>query len=298
MLTWRLWRALCNPPYSHPLFQRTLTMQVIHSRARRFILLAVGYMAICTLATFIWPMLFSNSSIMVLILAALSNTIYSIAWAAGVSSAIAKEQELETYDLLCLQPTGAFGVGWALCTGNLHRNSFFKALRFLMPVISISAIVSLVIALGISLFLALSQPGFGQTETTQLLVTIIYAIVLAVAFLYIDYVQSAVMANLIGMITPTYVPNRLYARLWAVSGFLLLQMTVYLLTIIVGFIILPVLFTTLTPDNVHISILLSVIRLLWFYVLREITIFALWNLLVRRFNASAGELKVMLRAAK
>jgi hypothetical protein len=214
-------------------------------------------------------------------------------WAFRVSTAIAREYELETYDLLCLQPSGALGVGWALCTGNLYRSPFFRGLRFVMPMISISVTLALVIGLAIPVLLTISSNG--QAEAMQLLTTLIYALSLALAFFYIDHVQSLVLANLIGMITPTYMPDRLYAGLWAVSAFLTLQISIYLLAIVTNYLIFPVFDT---PAALHVSLIFSAVRLLIFYALREVLILAIWNLLAQRFNANISELRTLFKPAR
>lgn len=293
MLTWRLWRALCSPPYSHPLFQRTVMTHSVRSRVRRLVELMTGYVVICALATLVWPLLFMNPAIIVLVIVACSNTLYSMTWSFRVSTAIAREYELETYDLLCLQPAGALGVGWVLCTGNLYRSPFFRGLRFVMPMLSISVTLALVIALTIPFLLSLSSTG--QTESLQLLITLVYALSLAIAFFYIDHIQSLLLANLIGMITPSYIPDRLYVGLWAVSGFLAVQIAVYLLTLIASFIILPIFYS---PSVLHISIIFSILRLLIFYALREGIILVIWHLLAQRFNANAVELQNMFKTAR
>ncbi len=293
MLTWKLWRALCSPPYAHPLFQRTISTHFIRSRMRRLVELMTGYVVMCALATLVWPMLFMNPAIIVLVVVACSNTLYSMIWAFRVSTAIAREYELETYDLLCMQPSGALGVGWALCTGNLYRSQFFRGLRFVMPMISISVTLALVIALAIPILLAISSDG--QAETSQLLMTLVYALSLAIAFFYIDHVQSLLLANLIGMITPTYIPDRLYAGLWAVSGFLTVQIAVYLLTLIASFIILPIFHSA---SMLHVSLIFSILRLVIFYALREGIILVIWHLLAQRFNANPTELRTVFKAVR
>lgn len=293
MLTWKLWRALCSPPYAHPLFQRTITTQLIRSRLRRLVELITGYLVICTLATFIWPLLFANPAIIVLVIVACSNTVYSLTWAFRISTAIAREYELETYDLLCLQPPGALGVGWLLCTGNLYRSPFFRGIRFIMPIVSISVTLALVIALAIPILLSISSAG--QFESMQLFMTLVSAPILAIAFFYVDHVQSLLLANLIGMFTPTFLPDRLYAGLWSVSGFLALQIAVYLVTLIVSFIILP---TFYDVSTLHASLILSALRLLIFYALREGLILAIWHLLKQRLNANTAELGMVFKVAQ
>lgn len=293
MLTWKLWRALCSPPYAHPLFQRTIMAHTVHSRIRRFTELMAGYVVICALATLIWPLLFTNPAIILLLMAAGSNTLYGMTWAFRVSTAIAREHELETYDLLCLQPCGALGTGWVLCVGNLYRSPLFRGLRLIMPMISISVTLALVIALTIPILLAISSSG--ETESIQLFVTLIYALSLAVAFFYIDHVQSILLANLLGMIMPTYLPDRLYAGLWAVSGFLLLQLAVYLITLVASFLITPIFQDVFT---LHISLVLSILRLLIFYALREGLILVIWQMLAQRFNAGKVEMQIIFKMAR
>src|SRR5690606_33264418 len=106
------------------------------------------------------------------------------------------------------------------------------------------------------------------------------------AAFYFDHIQSVTLAYLVGMITASIAHNRINAQLWSVGAYLLLQISVYLLTLITGLVLLQA--PLYTNDRVRNAIM----PLLWlaaFYMLREGLIRLMWRLLAHRFNAGPSD---------
>ena len=56
-----------------------------------------------------------------------------------------------------------------------------------------------------------------------------------VAAIYIDHVQSIVIALLVGMGLPAFAPRRLDASMGALLSYLLLQVAAYVVIVLIGF---------------------------------------------------------------
>jgi hypothetical protein len=274
MLTWKLWHVLRHPPYQNPVFVRIRSTATTPSRIRQIIMVMLGYFSFCLLFSAAWPYLFAAPSFTLALIVGIANTLYSMAWSGGISAAIAKEHELKTYDLLALQPSGAMGTDWALSTGTLHRSTIFRDLPKLLQVFAVAFIAALSL---VAVFVAVANPS---GEAQMLLVASVQGIALAMAF-YCDHVQSMVLANLIGMITPLYTSDRLNARIWALGGFLLFKLTIYIMTLIINFIALPQIFWKVGLVGLPADILLAGLQLVIFYRLHEMVIAFLWTRFMR-----------------
>lgn len=278
MLTLKLWRALRHPPYHNPVFRRIRGTYAAPSRIRQILTLLLGYFASCLIFSLIWPYLFAAPSLILALVIGAGNTLYGMVWAGGISAAIARERELKTYDLLALQPTGAFGVDWALSTGTLHRSALFRDLPAFVQVLASAFIGALLIV--VALFALFTLIGETDEESIRLLLAAVQGIALAAAF-YVDHIQSLVLANLVGMITPLYTPDRLNARLWAVGGFLLFKVAIYVLTMVINFVLLPRVMRILAFDGALASIGLALLQFGIFYQLQDAIIGLLWRYFVQ-----------------
>src|SRR5262245_41194048 len=128
MMTWKIWRALHNPPALHPVFQRTVLLPPPTLNRRSIgwaslvvnLVLALGQYS-PTILLLLMPFILIFTGIT-----------YGIDCAVRVGSAIAKEHENSTFNLLSLSPGGALGASWAMCTSTLYRNRDFSRLHTIM----------------------------------------------------------------------------------------------------------------------------------------------------------------------
>jgi hypothetical protein len=295
MTTWRLWRALRNPPALHPIFQRTVLLphKTVNSRPGQHITSWAGLVVKVVLG------LGEYNPLVLLILMPLIlmfiGITYGMDCAIRVGNLIAREHERDTFNLLSLSPSGALGTSWAMCTSSLHRNRDFDRLyeivrgTLMVAGIGIFTLAVLVMAVNSDTFTRFPQPALPTFAHGAVLLMVMAAV-------YIEYVQSTVLGSLIGMVVPTYTQNRLDTSIYTFGIFALLQVSTYLLTYMVGFIVLPPIWERLAIDRNYLEIGLTGARLFIFFAVREIILTILWRRLVERLNAYPSELDLAMQA--
>lgn len=272
--TFTLWQGLKKQPADHPLFQR-----VIHAPIQ----VMPWYMACAVIV--VAPLLLIPAILF-------TSAFYSLRWAVSISGTIARERETGMFELIALSPAGAFGASWAACTASIHRNDSLAQIQSPSSWIVRLAFTLLILA-SLGNFVA---PLVPETAAGGMLVIIplVYLFTLSGA-LYIDHVQSIVTSALVGMLIPTYARGRVDAGGGAFLMFLLLQVTTYVLTLVLGFVLLPAVLETVGLQEIAVAFVLPVGRLVIFYVIRAILITILWRVLVERLNIAASELEIMTR---
>lgn len=292
MITWKIWRALHNPPALHPVFQRTVLLPPATLKRRPMgwaglvvnLVLALGQYS-PTILLFLMPFVLLFTGL-----------IYGIDCAIRVGGAIAREHENDTFNLLSLSPGGGLGASWAMCTSSLYRNRDFERLHEVMRGTIIVSNVILILATLMTLFLQSDKftrppmPAFPTVVNMINLITVLSAI-------YIEYMQSAVLGSVVGMFVPTFTLNRLDTSLYTFGGFLFLQITTYFLAYLIGFVTLPNIFEQLRLTGSYVEISLTILRLAIFFLIREVMISVLWRAIVQRLNASPSELELSMQFA-
>lgn len=259
----------------------------------RALRVTTAYLAACTVFTLAWPIIIEHAPMLLLFAAAAANSIYSMVWATRISSTLAREHELRTYDLLSLIPTGAFGAGWTLSTACLHHDTLFQRLRLALQLCAAAVGTALFIALLLPLVMLLTP---NSPVTFGLFLLLNYGVMLAVAF-YLDHIQSLTLAHLTGMLAASHIQNRVTAQVWSTAGFLLLQLLTYLVTLILGFVLLPPLLQALQLDSAFIHSILPVMRVLILYGVHEVMVFIVWRTLLHHFNTDADDAQMLLATA-
>lgn len=287
-MTYRLWSALNHPPATHPLF-RSRVLLPGERRSYTWAGLVSGFIQGTgqqspTLLLVMMPLILVCVGVF-----------YGLDCAMRVGTAIAYERENERFILLSLSPPGALGSAWAICATALYRNHDFIRLRSVVRVaLALAFIGALVLLLLVNLFtLATSTHYYGQEVTFSPLASLIAVLAIFLA-VYMEYTGSAVLGTLVGILVPTYTRSRLDTLLMSFGVFLLLQMMVYLLTYFFGFWFVPPFFFTF--DETTGEIVLTLIRLLIFYAVREAVITVVWSLVIRRCNAAPSELDFVMAA--
>ncbi|MEO8607455.1 MAG: hypothetical protein ABI690_06215 [Chloroflexota bacterium] len=292
MTTWKIWRALHNPPALHPVFQRTVLLPPTTLKRRPMgwaglvvnLVLSLGQYS-PTILLLLMPFILSITGI-----------IYGIDCAIRVGSAIAREHENDTFSLLSLSPGGGLGASWAMCTSSLYRNRDFERLHEVMR--GTVSVGSILLVGGALLTLFLQSDKFSRPPIPTLptfvnlvnLITVLFAV-------YVEYLQSAVLGSLVGMFVPTFTQNRLDTSVYTFGGFLFLQITTYFLAYLIGFVILPSLYERLNIVGDYTEMSLSILRLTIFFLIREAIITGLWRVIVQRLNGSTSELDLSMQFA-
>jgi len=201
----------------------------------------------------------------------LAGTVYGLIAVCQVSGKITEAKSRGVYDFLCLTPSGAWRVNWALCTGALHRNN---ALHAIFILVACSAVFTSLHLLSIIL------RGFEPTLDTAVGSIILLSVTIPF-LLFTDYAQSLVIASLIGMIAPTYASNRTEARLVGVAAFLTIQTGAYLLWILLA---------TMSRATGGGWAVIAIAAALIVSIIRELAVVILTRTLARRLDCLSHEL--------
>lgn len=290
MTTWKLWRALRNPPALHPVFLRTVLLPY-RPKPPSTTWAGMVIKSVLSLGEYSPTLLIPVIPLIWIIL----GITYGLDCALRVGSAIAREHENDTFNLLSLSPAGALGASWAICTSTLYRNRDFDRLR---EIVRASMVVgaAFILILGLTVLVVHSDTFSRFPAPPEPTIVHTANFLGVIAALYLEFVQSTLLGCLLGMFIPTYAHGRLDSSLYAVGGYLLLQVTTYLLAFFIGFVILPDSLNNLPFKSEYIEIVLTVLRLFVFFLIREVTLTILWRLLIERLNAYPSELDLVIQA--
>jgi hypothetical protein len=285
LTTWKLWRMLKNPPRNHPLFMRMSKAQAAPlPRHINIAAMSILVVMICFLTAVIPPLL-SVALFLPVLFAVFNGSVYGLVWAVRVSRTIVHEHEQRTFEILSIAPDGALGSSWAICTGCIHRSRAFDHLRpFSLEEFALAWVVSLILSAG------KWQQYINSFQENlflfPILVLLTYSLLLVLTF-YFNNIQSVIIGVLVGIGMPIYVRSRLDAQVWAVGLYMLIQIVTYLLTWILGGVLLPMVLTT----GIASEVLSAFLSLGLFFLLRETVIALLWRWLVFQLNSDTNEIQ-------
>jgi hypothetical protein len=279
MITRKLWRALYNPPTTHPLYKRTITQENNHlMRAAWTVAGLIGITLVVLNPSVFLTIIFGVP----IILALWGGTFYGTAWAGSIAGVIVKERQQGVYELFSLAPGGPLTASWAICTGRLHRDRALKRL-FSDLVWTIRAILGFT---ALSIVTVLLTPATQMHGQSILIATTIVTLMTAS---YFDHVQAIIMSSLVGIFTAHHAHNRTDGRLIAMCGFLLLQLFSYISAWFVGFVVFPTLYQQFGMSGWYADMLMLLLRVAVFFGIREAIIRILWILTLQSLNADTSE---------
>jgi hypothetical protein len=287
MMSWRLWGALRNPPTFEALFRRTLARRThIQFPRGRFSSILESFFAIVICMVMLSPLAFIVAIGGLLML--FNGTVYSLIWAMQASSILAGNRQSETYDMLCVIPQGMFGVHWSVCTACMHRQNRLEQIHGLVRSI---LLVFLGLVLVVTVFMLPHTSGetgrFAIAQANQGATSLV-VLATATVLLYIDHVQSVVLGSLLGMLIPTYSNRRADAQLMTAAVYLLIQITTYVILGVLALNVLPALFRDV--EGWFASIGRAMLLIPTFYMIRELVIRVVWQMLLERLNAAPSDL--------
>jgi hypothetical protein len=297
-VTWKLWRALRYPMTKHRLFAYAAAQHPTRRRGRKVSAL-LAYMLSCLGLALVWPgvmqALTTHTAVVVMGVLLTFNTAYNARRAGGIGSAIANEQERGRYDVLCLLPGGTLETNWVICNARLHRTGQFGDLNRLAGLAYVALLLALVLQLCIPLLIGLATPfGIPEQKTAADMAGSILDSIAIITIIYIDYVQSSVLACLVSMGTPFFTTARLDGWLWAMGGFTLLQLVSYYAAWWTGMVGLVVVMERFHVSGLLVRLVLPLVQVGVFYLIREAMIVRLWQALARRMTATASELAAIM----
>jgi hypothetical protein len=226
----------------------------------------------------------------------ITGIVYGLDCALRVSHAIVQECEKDTFQLLSLSPPGPLGTSWTMCTSSLYRNREFAQLHMIVKSsVMVAAVITAVLG---GLVLLGQSPTFNRYYQPMMPTVIILANLTGIFIaIYAEYVQSALVGCLVGMLIPTYVKSTMDAGLYAFSVFLLVQTSAYFLTALIDFSILPSLYQLFNFYGELADVSLSVLRVGVFILVREGIVQLMWRQLVQRLNVRPSEFDYIMRPA-
>ena len=197
--------------------------------------------------------------------------------AVRISGLLASLRERGQYDLLCLLPPGGARITWELGTTCLHRTRTFSSLssELIWVIRSIFILATVLI---------IARENRNPWQGPFLAVTQVGLMYIA---FYIDDIQSLIVGSLTGMIAPTYAGD---ARLYSLLGYLSIQITTYLLVVLVAFVLLPSAYAILHVNGVAADILQFIVGILTLYSFREAVIRILWQHMMNRLDVHPADM--------
>ena len=215
------------------------------------------------------------------------SAVYGLRWAVQIASSIANERESGMYDLLVISPPGMLGIGRIVMSACLHRNESLEQIEAFGTWVMRGFFTIVVMLIAASLTPSIIPPNtavFGGA------IVVVYLLTMALA-MYIDHLQSIVLATEIGILVPTFANRRLDASAAAFILYLVIQVVTFVLTLLIGFTIAPKVLEILQISDVGSAFTLPIVRLLVFAGSREIIIHYLWRVLVRETDATPSEVE-------
>jgi hypothetical protein len=216
------------------------------------------------------------------------SAVYGLRWAMQIASHIAHEREFGMYELLALSPPGRLGINRTIISACLYRNESLEQVQAAGAWMMRGFFTLVFMLIGASL-----TGNFIPEDVTApagAVIILIYLFTMAAA-VYVDHLQSIVLAVLVGMLIPTYTTRRIDAGAGAFIGYLTLQVVTYAITLIIGFVVAPRLLEFGQVAEAVRAVILPVARLAIFVVSREAVIWQLWRAVVRENNAMSSELE-------
>lgn len=299
MISTQLWHALKQVSIHDPVYHRAVSPNRLRSehslsfpaRLGLVVLVFGGFCGGIHLAPdLVWALVFGMLVIIPLLYIAFNGTLSGIGWAAAVARDINEAHVRGAYPLLSTLPKGSAGISWTLCAAALYRQGAFGS-EDAERVWILRTMFALIIVMGLLVYA--SRPQGWDLIADASVIGLVNVGVLLVAF-RADDIQSIVSSGLIGMLVPTFTHDAAETRIGTMLAFLSVQISGYLLTWIVGFVLLPPLLDRLPLPPLHLAVVLALARLALFVAIREGMNRALWVALARRFETSPDELYAAL----
>lgn len=300
MLSWSLWKSIKDPPMGHPVFQRASIEQPIEFPwitspfIKRFTRLLVGVLAIIVflqnpkliLMVFMGSAFFVLAIIVTPLLLPLAIFVYGSYLAASISSVISTEKNAHTYSLLCVSPGGSLNINWIIGGGVLHRGSPFEWLHAAIRTVIVISLVGMLVIAVIIISMTVSMLSGNEVPALPDALRTSVEILAILAVFYSGYIQSLILAVIVGILVPQFDYRKRDMPVTAVVSYLVMQSGTYLVALLI---------IVATSDQVYgfslgADLLLPLLYFLILFGIRELAIRWLWQQLIHRLNANPGDL--------
>jgi|GEM_PF-7078260 len=293
-LTWQLWNALRFPQRRHPIFHYARKQSTSRESSSRWwrVLLFLAFASFIIFAIVI-PVpaivVTVGAAITIPLMMILFNgTVLGTLWAVNVSDTIATAYQDNRFELLSLSSQGAYGVLWLLCCGVVHRNNRLKTVyRIVRWVVSL-VLVLLGIAIAMMIFGAITA-GSEQLQQQQLnVLRDVIQICLIVCVLWLDHIQSILVAVMVGLVLPAFIKDKTQLRGITPIIYLAIQVFSYL-AIFVMYAVIGIVLREVFGNTFIVSLMIAFTTILSFYLIRESIIAGLWRVMLIKYDIALDE---------
>lgn len=266
MITFKFFRALNNSPDHNPLFQ-----YIIH-RPTVPLPWYVWLIGLLFFGIFMLP-------IVLIVYFTFSATVFGLRWLFDITGGISTIVKQRRYELLCLTPHGEFGIHWLIVIAYLHRMGSYQRLNSRgFWVIRGGIVLAIYFYITSQLPEAYIYDGFVMLKGA-----VISAILIG---FFVHHYQSITFCVLAALLIPTYRIERLTDSMSAMAMLIGAQFVSYSLFLLIDSVALSPLSHALSLSFESEAIVSIVLHLLTFIAIREVMIYGLWRMVLRRYDVS------------
>lgn len=298
-LTWQLWNALRFPMRRHPIFNHARTPSDSSDVPSPFWRWLGRIALVCVI---LFAMMFPVPTLMTsigfaiglpLLLILFNGTALGIILVTGISKTIASAQKSTRFELMSVSAEGALGVSWLLATGTIHRRNWLKVIYRLVKWVVMLVLVLLALAIFMLLLGTITSESELLRQQQLNVLRDVINMSLLVAVLWLDHVQSIVIAIVLGIVLPTIIRVEVQLASMATMIYLIIQCCTYL-AIFVVYRLIDIILSGLWGDMFIISIAVTFISIMTFYLTREAIIGVLWRIMLNKYDASIEEYEAVV----
>lgn len=296
--TWQLWRGLRQPPYDHPLFRHIrqlkapdyfqLPLWLIAGAAAAVVLLVLISDASLTIFAIA---LLTIAIPLVLLLA--NGTLFGIAFAVEVTLTLQRRALIFSEALLKVTPLGGLGSAYLIAAACLHRKDRLNQLNRVIRLCVIGTIAGAILAF-VPVLMSLTATDASGRAFDWRLISGLIGLITGALLLYLDHIQSMVLAALIGMLAPHLTLLDLGKGIAAGVLFAVVQFSSYAIVLLTSVSLGVIVQHTTMDGGPAVYVGLTVIV---YYLLREGLITLLWRQVIQNHDATYKEAHTMLHSA-
>lgn len=217
-LTFRLWDALINVDQHAPLYA---TLWRSH---RRYVMWDSNEVSGLSILYLMMNIALAPLFVVLPILIVLPFGAY---WAGEVAAQIEQEQRQNRLDLLAVLPLGRLHTHYTLSVLSIRRTGIYSRIEDALGMTAlITGIMGFMLSVGV--FIAFAEAETLLANSTLQLINMLVTILGFLGGVYIQQIQSVVLAQLIGLIVPVVADFSVGARVAAIVSYLSLQVALYI----------------------------------------------------------------------
>jgi hypothetical protein len=296
LVTWYLWRRLWQLDFEHSIFrwyrqrssQKWINVGVLWAGSGvLFLLLMLTALILSPSDTLFLVMLMAILA--PLLLLALNAVIFGILFTLKIVSGLLAYNRLPASEIIRLTAIGSLNLTMMVASARLHQNNrLYRLNRFLRMIVGVGVLACVLVAFIITMgILGSAESESAQNSAWQWLISLI-PIASLFLLLYVDHVQSVVVAVLCAMVATHVVRDSIQVRVSSVFFFLSVQFIPYLLSM--AFFVILRLIMGLYWGNILIQIIVTVGSIVLLYLLRESFIAACWRWLMAQYDVTPDAL--------